>query len=96
MIAPTLRDCLLRFLEEHDPPRRHMRFEYDGGGIYQIDGYIVLDDLVGAIEAWAIAKTVPPAEEEDPYRPISVASETMIERLTKFYRPAPDPDDIPF
>lgn len=96
MPAPTLRDCLVKFFEEHDPPRHYLRFEYDHGGIYEISGYIMLDDLVGAIEAWAIAKAVPQSEEENPYRPISEASQTMIERLNKFYRPAPDPDDLPF
>lgn len=97
MPAPTLRDCLVRFFEEHDPPHRSLRFEYDRSGFYEINGYIMMDDMVGAIEAWAIAKTIPEAEEEDPYRPVSEASQTMIERLTKFYKPAPNLDDeIPF
>lgn len=96
MPAATLRDCLLQFFEEHDPPRRTLHFEYDQGGIYAISGYVVMDDLIGAIEAWAIAKTIPPAEEDDPFRPVSVASQTMIDRLNKFYAPAIDPDDIPF
>lgn len=94
MPAPTLRDCLVKFFEEHDPPRSTLYFADDGYGEYRIDGHFVMDDLVGAIERWAIAPTVAPAEEDDPYAPPPKAS--MIERLTKFYAPAPDPDDIPF